>query len=81
MSKPMSNIVEFNPSSLPSFVKRGELSAVAKALAGNSAGGGKRISIKGGVFRLISNGEEVAAIDERYLDVVIVNAEIGRAHV
>ena len=70
----MSNIVEFNPSSLPSFVKRGELSAVAKALTGGSVGGGKRISIKGGVFRLISNGEEVAAIDERYLDVVIVNA-------
>ena len=69
----MSNIVEFNPSSLPSFVKRGELSAVAKALAGG-AGGGKRISIKGGVFRLISNGEEVASIDDRHLDVVIVNA-------
>jgi hypothetical protein len=74
MSKTMSNIIEFNASSVPSFVKRGELSAVAKALAGNSGGGGKRISIKGGVFRLISNGEEVAAIDERYLDVVIVNA-------
>jgi len=70
----MSNIIEFNPSSVPSFVKRGELSAVAKALAGGGVGGGKRISIKGGVFRLISNGEEVAAIDERYLDVVIVNA-------
>ena len=71
----MSNIIEFNASSLPSFVKRGELSAVAKALSGGgNGGGGKRISIKGGVFRLISNGEEVAAIDERYLDVVIVNA-------
>ena len=74
MSKTMSNIIEFNASSVPSFVKRGELSAVAKALAGGGVGGGKRISIKGGVFRLISNGEEVAAIDERYLDVVIVNA-------
>jgi hypothetical protein len=71
----MSNIVEFNPSSAPSFVKRGELSAVAKALAGgNVGGGGKRISIKGGVFRLMSDGKEVAAIDDRHLDVVIVNA-------
>ena len=69
----MSNIVEFNPQSLPSFVKRGALSAVTKALAGESASG-KRISIKGGVFRLISGGEEIASIDERYLDVVIVNA-------
>lgn len=72
----MSNIVEFNPSSAPSFVKRGELSAVAKALAGGSGGGsgGKRISIKGGVFRLMSDGKEVASIDDRHLDVVIVNA-------
>lgn len=70
----MSNIVEFNPSSAPSFVKRGELSAVAKALAGGNVGGGKRISIKGGVFRLMSDGKEIASIDERHLDVVIVNA-------
>jgi hypothetical protein len=35
---------------------------------GNSFG--KRISIKGGVFRLLASGKEIAAIDERYLDVV-----------
>ena len=71
----MSNIVEFNPSSAPSFVKRGELSAVARALVGGGgAGGGKRISIKGGVFRLMSDGKEVASIEERHLDVVVVNA-------
>lgn len=71
----MSNVALFGGSSVPAFVKaRGELSAVAKALAGGGAGGGKRISIKGGVFRLMSSGKEVAAIDERYLDVVIVNA-------
>lgn len=70
----MSNIVEFNPSSAPSFVKRGELSAVAKALVGGNMGGGKRISIKGGVFRLLSDGKEIASIDDRHLDVVIVNA-------
>lgn len=70
----MSNIVEFNPSSAPSFVKRGELSAVAKALAGGNVGGGKRISIKGGVFRLMSDGKEIASIEDRHLDVVIVNA-------
>jgi hypothetical protein len=68
----MSNIVEFNPQTLPSFIKRGAVSAVTKALAGE--GGGKRISIKGGVFRLYSAGEEIASIDERFLDVVIVNA-------
>jgi len=72
----MSNVAVFNPSQVPAFAKkRGELSAVAKALAGGGAGGGgKNISIKGGVFRLIASGKEVAAIEERYLDVVIVNA-------
>jgi hypothetical protein len=71
----MSEVALFNPSQVPAFAKKGELSAVAKALAGGGGGGGgKRISIKGGVFRLISDGKEVAAIEDRYLDVVIVNA-------
>ena len=71
----MSNVAVFNPSQVPAFAKkRGQLSAVAKALAGGAGGGGKRISIKGGVFRLVAGGKEVAAIEERYLDVVIVNA-------
>lgn len=77
----MSNVVSFNPSQVPAFAKKGELSAVAKALAGGGGGQtGKRISIKGGVFRLISDGKEVAAVEERYLDVVVVNAapKIGR---
>jgi hypothetical protein len=70
----MSNVVAFNPNQLPAFAKTGELSAIAKALAGGGGQSGKRVSIKGGVFRLISDGKEVAAIEERYLDVVIVNA-------
>ena len=71
----MSNITVFNPNQMPAFAKKGELTAVARALAGGVAGGGvKRISVKGGVFRLISDGKELAAIDDRHLDVVIVNA-------
>jgi len=71
----MSNVAVFNPSQVPAFAKTGELSAVAKALAGDGNGGGtKRISIKGGVFRLVAGGKQIASIDERYLDVVIVNA-------
>jgi len=71
----MSNVALFNPAQLPAFARSGELSDIAKALAGSGgAGGGKRISIKGGVFRLMSAGKEVAAIDERFLDVVIVKA-------
>lgn len=76
----MSNVALFSGSAVPAFAKKGELSEIAKALAGSAVGGGKRVSIKGGVFRLLVNGKEVAAIDERFLDVVIVNAapKIGR---
>lgn len=70
----MSNVVAFNPTQVPAFAKTGQLSNIAKALAGGGAQSGKRISIKGGVFRLISDGKEVAAVEERYLDVVVVNA-------
>lgn len=71
----MSNLTTFNPSQLPAFARKGELSAIAKALTGGGTGTSmKRISTKGGVFRLIAGGKEVAAIDDRHLDVVIVNA-------
>lgn len=76
----MSNMTLFSGSNVPAFAKKAELSALAKSLTGGGVGGGKRISIKGGVFRLMVDGKEVAAIEERYLDVVVVNAatKIGR---
>lgn len=69
-------VIQFNPkANVPDFVKnRATPSELAIALGGGAGSFGKRISIKGGVFRLISSGKEVAAIDERYLDVVIVAA-------
>ena len=70
----MNNIVAFNPNQTPAFAKKGELSAIAKALSGGGGSSGKRVSIKGGVFRLISDGKEVAAIEDRFLDVVVVQA-------
>ena len=71
----MSNVSLFNPSQVPAFARNAELSATTLALAGGPAPSGlKRVSIKGGVFRLLSGGKEVAAIDERYLDVIIVKA-------
>lgn len=77
----MSNVTLFNKANVPAFAKGREgLSSVAKALAGNNVDTTKRISIKGGVFRLYSGGKEIASIEERYLDVVFVDAapEIGR---
>ena len=69
-------VTTFNPAQLPTFAKgRTSVGALTKALAGGGEGGfAKRISIKGGVFRLVVSGKEVAQIDERFLDVVIVNA-------
>jgi len=69
----MSNVALFNPAQVPAFARKAEMSDIAKALAGGAASG-KRVSIKGGVFRLISDGKEIAAVDERFLDVVIVKA-------
>ena len=71
----MSNVSIFNPSQVPAFARNAELSATTLALAGGAGPSGiKRVSIKGGVFRLMSAGKEVAAIDERFLDVIIVKA-------
>lgn len=70
----MSNITLFSGANVPAFAKQTTLSDIAKALVGGSGVSGKRISIKGGVFRLLSDGKEVANIEDRHLDVVIVNA-------
>lgn len=70
----MSNVTVFNGSNVPAFARnRTATSSLAKSLAGGETGG-NRISIKGGTFRLISGGKEIAQVEERYLDVVIVNA-------
>lgn len=80
----MSNVSLFNPAKVPAFARNNVLSETAMALTGGSSGAsaGKRISIKGGVFRLLDNGKEVAAIEDRHLDVVIVKAasKVGRQY-
>jgi len=70
----MSNITLFSSSNVPAFARNNELSDTAKALTGGGVNNTKRISIKGGVFRLLAGGKEVASIEDRHLDVVIVKA-------
>ena len=70
----MSNITLFNSSNVPAFARNNELSETAKALTGGTGVSTKRVSIKGGVFRLVAGGKEVASIEDRHLDVVIVRA-------
>ena len=70
----MSNLTIFSASNVPAFARNNELSDTAKALTGGATNNTKRISIKGGVFRLLAGGKEVASVDDRHLDVVIVKA-------
>ena len=50
------------------------LDDTTKALMGSTGGGSKRISIEGGVWRMLVNGNEVARNEERSMNVVIVAA-------
>lgn len=71
----MSNITLFNQN-LPDYLKEVELDDLTKSLAGNTSL--KRISIRGGVFRMMVNGEEIAKNENRAMNVIIVN---GNPHV
>ena len=57
---------------LPAHLQNLELDETTRALMGS--GSGKRISIRGGVFRMIDGGKEVAQNDDRSMNVVIVKA-------
>lgn len=76
----MSEVALFKGAALPAFARKAERSALAMAMAGGSGQTGKRISIKGGVFRLLQDGKEVAQIESRSIPVVLVNAapKVGR---
>jgi hypothetical protein len=56
---------------LPDYLKNTQSSELTKSLAGNI---NKRLSIRGGVFRMIVGGEEVRKAEGRELKVIIVNA-------
>jgi len=60
---------------LPNYLKEIELDETTKALMGGATGMGmKRISIKGGVWRLMANGKEISKNEDRAMNVVIVAA-------
>jgi len=51
---------------------KGGLDEDTKAVAGGGAAANNRISIKGGVFRKFTNGKEIAAIEDRFMNVIFV---------
>lgn len=59
---------------LPAHLKAVELDDTTKALMGGGGGDSKRISIEGGVWRMMVNGKEVAQNEDRAMNVVIVAA-------
>lgn len=68
----MSNLTLFKAGNvaIPDYLRQTD--ETTKLLAGNS--GGKQISIKGGVWRMIVGGEEVAKNEDRAMNFVIVAA-------
>lgn len=77
----MSEITLFGEGAVPSFARNVTPSGLTASLAGGSGASSiKRISIKGGVFRLYADGKEVAAVEDRHLDIVVVAAtpNVGR---
>lgn len=70
----MSNDLAMLDTGLPSYLKELELDDVTKSLMGGGSGGVKRISIEGGVWRMMVNGKEIAKNEERSMNIVIVNA-------
>lgn len=70
----MSNELAVLEGGLPSYLKGLDIDATTKALMGSGGGESKRISIRGGVWRMIVNGKEVAKNEDRAMNVVIVAA-------
>jgi hypothetical protein len=69
----MSELTLFNTAKLPAYLKGITMDETTR----NLMGGGdsvSRISIRGGVFRKIVNGEEVMQSDDRAMNVVIVKS-------
>jgi hypothetical protein len=59
---------------LPAHLRTLQIDDTTKALMGNGGGGNKRISIRGGVFRMMVEGKEIAQNEDRAMNVVVVRA-------
>ena len=66
----MSNMTLFKSGSVIPDYLRDVQDDTTKDIAGSS--GGKQISIKGGVWRMVVGGEEVAKNEDRSLTVVVI---------
>lgn len=71
----MSNMTLFKSGSvIPDYLREAS-DATTRDIAGSS--GGKQISIKGGVWRMVVGGEEVAKNEERAMNFVVIASGKG----
>lgn len=71
----MSNIALFQSGSMVPDYLREASDETTKDIAGSS--GGKQISIKGGVWRMVVGGEEVAKNEDRAMNLVVIASSKG----
>lgn len=69
----MANEMTIFKGAMPAFMKNVGIDETTKKLLGGGMGG-KRISLKGGVFRMIADGEEVAVNEDRAMSIIVVEA-------
>ena len=69
----MSNEVSIFKADLPAAQRSTGVSALTAALTASDYSS-RRISIKGGFFRKVVNGEEVAKLKDREMNVIVINA-------
>lgn len=72
----MSNEISLFQQAAPDYIKEAGVDELTRSLGGG--GGSKRISIRGSVFRMMVNGEEIAKNESRSMNIVVVN---GTKHV
>ena len=67
---------------LPAHLKNLQLDATTKALMGGSGMSGKRISIRGNVFRMMVDGKEIAQNEDRAMNIIITaaNTNVSRTY-
>jgi hypothetical protein len=76
----MSEVALFEGQKMPAHLQDGEISDVAKALGAKQGGDGlKRISFRGGVFRMMVGSKEIAQNDDRSMNIIIVKSAPGYA--
>ena len=69
----MNEVTLFEKGNLPARFQNREVDETTKALAGGMSAG-HRLSIKGGVFRMMSSGKQIAENTDRAMNIVVVAA-------